>query len=79
MDRSFDDLRHEVLELDRESQGKLVEEIEEQWSAEVEDEVFIEARRRLDAYHRGEMGSVSGEEATLHVRSMIEEAKRSRT
>ncbi|HEX5315009.1 MAG TPA: addiction module protein [Candidatus Kapabacteria bacterium] len=72
MDRTFEDLRHEVLELDRESQGKLVEEIEQQWSAEIDDGAFVEARRRLDAYHRGEMGSVSGEEATMRVRKVEE-------
>ena len=78
MDRTYEDLRTEVLELDRESQGRLVEEIEEQWYAEIDDEAFVEARRRLDAYHRGEMGSVSGEEAIARVRKMIDEAKGAR-
>jgi hypothetical protein len=77
MDRTFEDLRQEVLELDRESQGKLVEEIEQQWSAEIEDEAFVEAARRMDAYRRGEGTTVSAEESVARVHRMIEDYKKS--
>jgi hypothetical protein len=37
MDRTFEEIRSEVLELDRESQGKLVEEIEQQWTSDIDE------------------------------------------
>ena len=77
MDRDYESLRSEVLELDRESQAKLVEEIEQHWSADIDDEAFVEARRRLDAYHRGEGTTVSAEESIGRVRRMIEDYKQS--
>jgi broad-specificity NMP kinase len=77
MDRNYEELRTEVLELDRESQGKLVEEIEEQWTAEIDNEAFEEAARRMEAYRRGEVTTVSAEESTARVRRIIEDYKQS--
>ena len=77
MDRTYEDLRTEVFELDRESQRKLVEEIEEQWTADIDDEAFAEAARRMEAYRRGEATTVSAEESLGRVRRIIEEYKQS--
>jgi hypothetical protein len=78
MDRTYEELRLEVLELDRESQGKLVEEIEERWTADIDDDAYAEATRRMEAYRRGEATTVSAEESLGRVRRMIEEHKKSR-
>jgi hypothetical protein len=77
MDRTYEDLRIEVLEMDRESQGRLVEEIEERWTADIDDEAIDEAARRMEAYRRGEATTVSAEESLGRVRRMIEEYKKS--
>jgi hypothetical protein len=77
MDRNYEELRSEVLELDRESQSKLVEEIEEQWTSEIDDDAFEEAAWRMEAYRRGEATTVSAEESTARVRRMIEDYKQS--
>ncbi len=69
MDRTYEQLRAEVLELDRESQGKLVEEIEEQWSAELDDEAYAEATQRMEAYRRGEATTVRAEESVARAES----------
>jgi putative addiction module component (TIGR02574 family) len=81
MDRSFEDLRHEVLELDLESQRKLADEIEENLAesqTEVDEAWRLEIKSRLDEYRRGEGTSLSREESMGQVRRMIEEAKRTR-
>ena len=76
MDRSYEELRSEVLELDRESQEHLVEEIEHQWSATIDEAVYAEAHRRIEAHRRGEGSSMSAEESFVRGRLLIEEAKR---
>lgn len=81
MDRSFEDLRHEVLELDLESQRKLADEIEENLAesqTKVDEAWRLEIKSRLDEYRRGEGTSLSREESMGQVRRMIEEAKRTR-
>ena len=78
MDRSFEEIRAEVLEMDRESQERLVEEIEQQWSDTIDDEALAEAKRRLDEYKRGEGKSFTAEESIANVRRMLEEKKRER-
>ena len=78
MDRSFEEIRTEVLEWDRESQGKLVEEIEQQWSAEIDEDAYAEAHRRMEAHRRGEGTTLSAEESLARGRRLIEEAKRTR-
>ncbi|HEY3874116.1 MAG TPA: hypothetical protein VGM92_01450 [Candidatus Kapabacteria bacterium] len=77
MDRSFEEIRAEVLELDRESQGKLVEEIEQQWTSDIDEDAYTEAARRMAAYRRGEGTTVSAEESISRVRGMIEDYKKS--
>ncbi len=77
MDRTFEEIRSEVLELDRESQGKLVEEIEQQWTSDIDEEAFAEAARRMEAYRRGEGTTVSAEESISRVRRMIEDYRNS--
>jgi hypothetical protein len=75
MDRSFEDIRAEVLEMDRESQERLVEEIEQQWSDEIPDEVYEEAARRREAYRSGEATTISAEESIANLRKLIAEKK----
>ena len=78
MDRNYEELRSEVTGTGgRESQGKLVEEIEDRWTAEIDDEAFAEAARRMEAYRRGEATTVSAEESTARVRQIIEDYKQS--
>jgi hypothetical protein len=77
MDRSFEQIRNEVLELDRESQGKLVEEIEQHWTADIDEEAYAEAEKRMGAYRRGESSTVSAEESIAHARKIIEDYKKS--
>jgi putative addiction module component (TIGR02574 family) len=79
MDRSFEQIRSEVLELDRESQRRLVEEVEEKLSeteTEFDEEWRQEIKRRMDEYRRGEGTSVTAEELIANARRQIEEAKR---
>ncbi len=79
MDRTFEELRSEVLELDPENQRRLVEEVEERLAAvEPHQADFDEAYQRLEAYRRGEMKSVSAEESIARSRRIIENAKRVR-
>jgi hypothetical protein len=78
MDRSFEQVRTEVLELDDESQRRLVEEIEHRL-AENDESIYAEAYRRLEAHRRGEGATMSAEESFVRGRAMIEEAKRKRT
>jgi hypothetical protein len=81
MDRSFEQIRTEVLELDRDSQRRLADEVERRLSEtemSFEDEWSIEIKRRLDEYDRGEGGSVSAEESIANARKQIENAKRAR-
>ncbi len=79
MDRSFEQIRTEVLELDHESQRRLVDEVEEKLAEfEPHHADFEEAYQRLEAYRRGEMKSVSAEESIARSRRIIENAKRVR-
>ena len=75
MDRSFEVVRSEVLEWDRESQRRLADEIE-QHLAERDETVYAEAYRRLQAHRRGEGRAMSAEESFTRGRAMIEDAKR---
>jgi hypothetical protein len=77
MDRSFEEIRAEVLELDRESQRKLADEIEENLS-EPDEEWRTEIKRRLEEYQRGEGTSVTAEESIANARRKLEQAKRDR-
>jgi hypothetical protein len=70
MDRSFEDIRAEVLEMDRESQERLIEEIEQNLAGS--NEPIAEAKRRAEAVDRGEMKTVDGPEALARVRKLIE-------
>jgi putative addiction module component (TIGR02574 family) len=76
MDREFNELREEVLSLDRESQIRIAEEIltnvartpelEEAWREEV--------RRRVEAYRAGDIKTVSSEDVIARARQKIESA-----
>jgi hypothetical protein len=67
MDRSFEEIRTDVLELDPESQRRLRNEIDRN----LENANFREAKRRQEAVEQGEMKSVDGPEALARVRKMI--------
>ncbi|MFI5201394.1 MAG: hypothetical protein ACHQNE_03310 [Candidatus Kapaibacterium sp.] len=72
MDKSFEQIRSEVLELDRESQRRLVDEVEEKLGPyEPNDADFEEAYERLQAYDRGKMTAISAEESIDSVRKII--------
>jgi hypothetical protein len=51
MHKGYEELRSEILQLDRETQSRLVDDIEEQWQSDIPDEVIAEAIRRIEAYH----------------------------
>ena|SRR5665213_890635 len=79
MDRSFEQIRTEVLELDPESQRRLAEEIEEQLfesEPEVDAAWSEEIKRRIEKHDRGEATYVTAEESLAKGRAMIEEYKR---
>ncbi len=79
MDRSFEQIRTEVLELDSESQRRLVEEVEEKLSETetvFDDQWRREIKRRLEQHRRGEGTYVTPEASIAKGRAIIEEAKR---
>ena len=79
MDRSFEQIRTEVLELDPESQRQLIDEVEVKLGHyEPKDADFEEAYQRLQAFDRGEMNALSAEESMAAVRKLIADAKQSR-
>jgi hypothetical protein len=69
MNKSFDEIRTEVLELDPESQRLLRDEIDR--NLESDRAGFREAKRRSEAVSRGEMKTVDGPEALAKVRKLI--------
>ena len=78
MDRSFEQIRTEVLELDCDSQRQLIDEVEGGLGPfEPNDADFEEAFERLQAYDRGEMTAISAEESIAAVRKIIANAKQS--
>jgi len=79
MDRSFEQIRTEVLELDRESQRKLAEEIEHtlaETDNEIESARNEEIARRLNAHPRGEGTYVTKEHMMEMAEKMISSAER---
>lgn len=81
MDRTFDEIREEVLHLDQESQRRLADEIEEnlgESQTEVDDAWRLEIKQRMDEYRRGEGSSVTAEESIANARRQIEETTRAR-
>jgi hypothetical protein len=79
MDRSFEQIRTEVLELDPESQRQLIDEVEVQLGPYEPNNVdFEEAHERLQAFDRGEMSAITAEESMAAVRKLIADAKQNR-
>ena len=79
MDRSFEQIRTEVLELDPESQRQLIDEVEVQLGPYAPNAAdFEEAYERLQAFDRGEMSAISAEESMEAVRKLIADAKQNR-
>jgi hypothetical protein len=79
MDRSFEQIRTEVLELDPESQRQLIDEVEGKLGPyEPNAADFEEAYERLQAFDRGEMSAISAEESMEAVRKLIADAKQNR-
>ncbi len=79
MDRSFEQIRTEVLELDLESRRLLAEEIEHtlvENETEFDEEWRREIKRRIEKIDCGEAAFVSEEEFFVRGHAMIEEAKR---
>jgi len=81
MDRTFEKIREEVLQLDQDSQRRLADEIEENLTEnqdEVDEAWRLEIKRRLDEYRRGEGSRVTAEESIANARRLIEETNRAR-
>ena len=77
MDRTYEQVRTEALELSRSEQRSLVDEIEHNLAGRNGD-VYAEAYRRLQAHRRGEGTTISAEESIAKGRAMIAKAKRER-
>lgn len=77
MDREFNQVREEVLALDRESQIRIAEEIMTHISSTPEHEAAWreEIRRRTDAYRQGGLESYPADEVMARARKKIEDAK----
>jgi hypothetical protein len=69
MNKSFEEIRTEVLELDSESQRRLRDEIDR--NLESDQVGFREAKRRSEAVDKGEMKTVDGPDALARVRKLI--------
>ena len=69
MDRSYEELRSEVLGLDLSEQQKLRDEIDRNLG--VDHTAYVEAKRRADAVDRGGMKTVDGPEALARVRKLV--------
>lgn len=76
MDRSFEIIRSEVLEWDRESQRRLAQEIEEHLAESEEAAWDEEISRRLDAHRRREGTYVTKEQMMDIAEKMIVAAER---
>ena len=69
MQKTFEEIRTEVLELDSESQRRLRDEIDR--NLESDRTGFGEAKRRSEAVNRGEMKTVDGPDALARVKKLI--------
>jgi hypothetical protein len=69
MQKTFEEIRTEVLELDSESQRRLRDEIDR--NLESDRAGFGEAKRRSEAVSRGEMKTVDGPDALARVKKLI--------
>jgi hypothetical protein len=69
MDRSYEELRSEVLGLQPDEQRKLRDDIDR--NLDVDHAGYLEAKRRANAVDRGEMKTVDGPEALARVRKLI--------
>ena len=77
MDRTFEEIRGEVLSLDMESQRRLADEIEVRLGPfEPPEADFEEAHKRLEAYDRGEEIAISAEESLNEIKNIIANGKR---
>ncbi len=78
MDRTFETVLEEVMELDRESQITIAEKILANAASDSEEHDAAwraEIRRRVAAYERGEMKTVDAEESIARMRKIIAEAR----
>jgi putative addiction module component (TIGR02574 family) len=81
MDRTFNEIREEVLHLDQDSQRRLAEEIEGNISgerSEYDEEWTAELRRRVEQHRRGKGTYVTWEHMMDMAEKMIVEAERKR-
>jgi putative addiction module component (TIGR02574 family) len=81
MDRTFNEIREEVLHLDQDSQRRLAEEIEGNiygGQSDYDEEWAAELRRRVEQHRRGEGTYVTWEHMMDMAEKMISEAERKR-
>ncbi len=78
MDRTFETVLEEVMELDRESQITIAEKILANASASEEHDAAwrAEIRSRVAAYERGDIEAADASEMFARVRRMIADARR---
>ena len=69
MNKSFDDIRADVLEMDPESQRRLRDEIDRNLDSDRTG--YEEAKRRSAAVTRGEMKTVDGPEAIERIKKLV--------
>jgi hypothetical protein len=69
MNKSFEEIRTEVMELDPESQRQLRDEIDR--NLDCDSSNFHEAKRRSEAVSRGEMKTVDGPEALARIKKLV--------
>jgi putative addiction module component (TIGR02574 family) len=72
MDREFERVAEEALELKESERHELVDRLNKSFlhGDQVFDENLAEAKRRLEAYDRGEIQSVDAHEAMARVRKL---------
>jgi hypothetical protein len=72
MDRDRESIRNDAFELEPSSQALLVEEIVEHLASTPHMQAWLkESENRLDAYHRGELGSVRLEDTLARIDRLI--------
>jgi hypothetical protein len=77
MDRSFEELRDEVLALDNEKLRELADEVEARLGAfEPSEADYKEAAERLEKFDRGEITAMTAEEAMASVRARLKETQK---
>ena len=72
MDRNWESVRNDAFELEPSRQAQLVEEIVDHLARIPHMEAWLnESEHRIEAYHRGEIGSVDMEDSLARIERLI--------